>query len=157
MSDEQRQPGHDAPEGTDRLGATFWVGLVVGGAVMAYGVKGLLGADQATQPPNFARFFIGAGIAHDALWAPVVVAVGWVTAILLPPVVRTPVRFALALSALAVVFAFPLVRGYGVREDNPSLFVFDYGRSLLVVLTVIWVATASYVAVRLVQQRRGRT
>ena len=69
---------------------------MVGGAVMAYGVVGLLGASAATQPRNLGAFFLGAGIVHDAIVAPVVVLVGWLIARLLPPFVRPPVWFALA-------------------------------------------------------------
>lgn len=145
----------DTGEPEERLGATFWVGLVIGGAVMAYGLKGLLGAEGATRPPNLARWFIGAGIVHDALWAPIVVGAAWLTGRLVPPVARTPVRFALAVSALAIVFTYPLIRGYGVRDDNPSLFPWDYGENLVIALTTVWIVTAAVVATRVVRTRRS--
>ena len=68
----------------------------VGVAVMAYGLVGLLGASDATQPRNLGAFFLGAGIVHDVIVAPVVVLVGWLIARVLPPFVRPPVWFALA-------------------------------------------------------------
>jgi hypothetical protein len=137
-------------------GVTFWIGLVLGVAIMAYGVKGLLGASDATQPPDLARFFIGAGIVHDAVFAPIVVLVGWLTLKVLPPVARNPVRIALALSVVLVVFTWPLVRRWGARDSNPSLLPLDYGRNVVVGLIVVWVVTGVAVVVRLVMARRAR-
>ncbi len=153
MSGEPTEPAVEAEPETSH-GLTFWIGLVIGVAVMAYGLKGLLGASAATQPPDLAKFFIGAGIFHDAVFAPIVVIVGWLTLRVLPPVARNPVRIALALSVVLVVFTWPLVRRWGARESNPSLLPLDYGRNVVVGLITIWVVTAVAVAVRFVLARR---
>jgi hypothetical protein len=153
VTDRAGRPSDAAPE-DHPSGATFWVGLAIGVAVMAYGVKGLLGAAEATQPSNLAQFFIGAGIVHDALFAPIAVLVGWLTLRALPAVARNPVRIALAMSVLLVMFSWPLVRRWGARESNPSLLPLDYGRNLVVGLVAIWVVTASIVTARAVAGRR---
>ena len=138
-----------------RRGPSFWIGLVVGAAVMAYGLVGLLGASAATQPRNLGAFFLGAGIVHDAIVAPVVVLVGWLIARVLPPFVRPPVWFALASSGLLVAFTWPLVRGWGRRSANPTLLPLDYGRNVVIGLVVIWVVALADIARRLVIRRRA--
>lgn len=141
----------------NRHGTSFWIGLVIGVVVMAYGVKGLLGAADATQPSNLAAFFVGAGIVHDAVFAPIVVLVGWLTRRLVPPVARNPVRIALALSMLLVVFTWPLVRRWGARDSNPSLLPLDYGHNVVVGLTGIWAVTLTVVVARIVLAQRRRS
>lgn len=138
-----------------RRGPSFWIGLVVGGAVMAYGLVGLLGASAATQPRNLGAFFLGAAIVHDAVVAPVVVLVGWLIARLLPPFVRPPVWFALALSGLLVAFTWPLVRAWGRRAANPTLLPLDYGRNVVIALVVIWVVALADIIRRVVVHRRA--
>jgi len=147
-------PAEAQSEPAPRRGLAFWSGLVVGAAVMTYGVVGLLGASAATQPDDLARFFIGAGVVHDAVLAPVVVVVGWLLARALPPWVRPPVWFALAATGVLVAFSWPLVRGWGRRDANPSLLPFDYGRNLVVAVAVIWGVALADVVRRTVQQRR---
>jgi len=124
MTDDSTTPTETAvPEDGASGGhrASFWIGLAVGTLVMAYGLKGLLGAASATQPSNLGAFFIGAGIVHDAVFAPLVLLVGWLTLRVVPPVARNPVRIALALSVLLVAFTWPLVRRWGARDSNPRL------------------------------------
>ncbi len=141
-------------EAPDRRGAFFWVGLVLGTGVMIYGLKGMIGAEAATQPTNLAKFFIGAGIVHDAVFAPIVVLFGWLTLKVVPPVGRTPVRLALAASIILIVFTWPMVRGWGVRSANDSLLPFNYGRNLVIGLVVIWLVAMAEVARRVYVQRR---
>ncbi len=133
----------------------FWVGLVSGGGLMAYGVVGMLGASAATQPKNLAAFLLGAGIVHDAVIAPVVVIVGWLVTRLLPPLARVPVWFALAATGLLVAFTWPLVRGWGRRSANPSLLPYDYGRNVLIGLAVIWAVALLEIGRRLLLRKRA--
>lgn len=135
-------------------GPSFWLGLALGVAVMAYGLVGLLGASAATQPRNLGAFFFGAAIVHDAFVAPVVVLTGWLIARVLPPFVRPPVWFALASSGLLLAFTWPLVRGWGRRSANPSLLPFDYGRNVAIGLAAIWVIALGDVARRILVRRR---
>jgi len=139
----------------DRRGVAFWAGLVAGGALMAYGVVGLLGASAATQPRNLATFLLGAGVAHDAVLAPLVVIVGWLVTRLLPPFARVPVWFALAATGLLVAFTWPLVQGWGRRSANPSLLPYDYGRIVAIGVALIWIVALAVVAGRLLARRRS--
>jgi hypothetical protein len=132
---------------------SFWVGLAVGTAVMAYGIVGLLGASAVTRPRNFATWFLGAGIVHDAVFAPLVVLVGWLTLRVVPGIARNPVRVALGFSVLLVAVTWPLVRRWGARSANPSLLPLDYGRNVVVGLVLIWLVTAAVVVIRLTRAR----
>ena len=115
----------------------FWLTLPVGAVFVATGVDGILRQHDLTRPTDLARWFAGAGIFHDAVLAPALVGVGLVTA-RLPAAAHVPVRVALAASALVIAFAWPLVRGWGQREANPSALPLDYGRNLAVTLITIW-------------------
>jgi hypothetical protein len=57
----------------------------------------------------------------------------------LPAPIRTPARFALAVTALVTAIAWPLVRGWGYRAANPSALPLDYGRNLAGVLVAVWI------------------
>jgi hypothetical protein len=141
--------------GIERHGPGFWIGAAVGTATMVYGAVNLVDAAPASRPSNWLTWFLGAGVVHDALFAPLAVAVGWLTLRAVPRVARAPVRVALASSALLVLVTWPLVRRWGARESIPSLMPLDYGRNLVLGLCAIWAATAGVVAWRVVRRRRA--
>ncbi|MGZ4784175.1 MAG: hypothetical protein ACXV5S_00760 [Acidimicrobiales bacterium] len=132
--------------------AGFWIGLVIGGAVMAYGVRGALEGLGAGNPTKLAFWVVGLDLAHDLVLAPLVVVVGLVLGRLVPTLLRGPVRIAAALSGLVVLFSWPLIRAFGRRPGNSSTLPLDYAHSVLVVLAGIWLVAAAVVAVR---WRRG--
>src|SRR4051812_11876992 len=89
-------------------GAGFWVGLVVGGILMAYGVRGVLMDLGPGNPRKLATWVVGLDLVHDLLVAPVLVVVGLAISRALPRAASGPVRAATALSAIVVVFSIPL-------------------------------------------------
>ena len=128
-------------------GAAFWVAAVVGAAIVAFGVSGLLHDRALTKPSDLGRWLLGAGVVHDALIAPVLVAAGIVTR-WLPASARVPVRLGLAATALLVAVTWPLVHGYGVRSANPSLLPRDYGGSLIIAIGAVWATVAASLVLR---------
>ena len=135
-------------------GRWFWLGLVVGWAVMAYAVWGIFIDHDATNPTGLARWVLGGALAHDLLLAPAVLLLGAVLARWLPGSVRGPITGALALSGIVVLFAFPLVRGYGRHELNPSTLPLDYGTNVAVVVGLIWIAALAIIVVRSARRNR---
>ena len=131
----------------DEHGVAFWVGVALGGVIVLAGVRGLLHDRALTKPADLGRWLLGAGIAHDAVLAPVVVAVGLATRFV-PAAARVAVRLGLAASALLLLVTWPLVHAYGVRAANPSLLSRDYGRNVTVALGVVWLAVAGAVVRR---------
>lgn len=136
----------------EKPGAIFWAGMIIGLGVIAFGVRGLLLHLRFTRVVNLATFFGASGVAHDAVWAPLLVAGAVATSHLAVPVRRT-VRVALVLSAGLVVFAFPVLHGYDGRETNPSALPLDYGRNVAAVLVTLWLGVA---VVLLVKRRAAR-
>ncbi|MGH9036568.1 MAG: hypothetical protein ACRD0O_12470 [Acidimicrobiia bacterium] len=123
-------------------GRIFWAALVTGWAVMAYGVIGALSNTRDTRPSDLARWFFGAAVAHDAVLAPVVLLIGTALGKLLPGRLQPPVQGGLIVMGVIALFAFPLVQGYGVRPDNPTVVFRNYAPALLVVLAIISLVTA---------------
>jgi len=150
--DLEREAG-DVGEAEPR-GTVFWVGLVVGWVIMAFGVRGVLDERDATNPAGLARWALGGAVVHDAVVAPVVLLVGAWLGRWLPAPVRGPVRGALVLSAIVVVFSYPLLRGFGRHELNASTLPGDYPASVAVVVGLIWSAAVALIAVRALRRRR---
>lgn len=125
---------------------------VAGLALLGWGGYGWLTADGA-EPVGQAFFLAAVLAAHDFVVVPVVLALGALSARLVPPVARRPVRAALVLSGAVSAVAFAFVVGAGRIADNPSAFPQHYGRNLALILALIWLAAAVWAAVL---ARRGR-
>lgn len=126
-------------------GKLFWAGVAVGAGVVAYGVIGLIDNTRTARLPSVAAFLLGAGIAHDFVWAPAAVALGALT-LRLPASTRAPVRVGLALTALLLLFTWPELHGYAGHARNPSALPLDYSRNVAATLIVLWIGVAAVVA-----------
>ncbi len=130
--------------------------LFAGGTVMVvWGGYGLMTAARHPRPVPWLTFFVGSALGHDLLLAPVVVTIGAVAVRLVPPRIRPYVTSGLIVTGVVTLIAYPLLRGYGRRHDNPSIQPLDYTRGLLIVLAAAWLAVAVGAAVGLLR-RRGR-
>jgi hypothetical protein len=125
----------------------FWAGAIAGWTLITIGIIGLVGDRSATAPISFAKWFIGIAVVHDVVLAPLVLFASWVAGRALPHRAVLPVRVGLATTALLVLYSWPLVRGYGRRDANPSALPLSYGRNLLVSLIVLWSVVAIWVTV----------
>ncbi|HJV08470.1 MAG TPA: hypothetical protein VJ653_02285 [Acidimicrobiales bacterium] len=131
----------------------FWISAAIGWAVIAWGVVGIFSNSLDTRPANLARFVVGGALLHDLLVAPVVILAGVLLVRAVPAWARAPVQAALVVSAVISLFAYPLVRAYGLAANNPTSLPHNYGLNLAIVVTAVWVVTAAVVVVRF---RRGR-
>jgi hypothetical protein len=147
---------NDEPTTGHRLGAAFWVALAIGGAVMAFGVRGVLMDSAGTRPGDLLRWVVGADLVHDFLIAPLVIAVGWVIVRIVPPLWRVPVQAGLAASGVALIVGWAAWRGYGhdTVPDNPTVQPLDYTTAILTVWGVVWSVVAIWIAARVVRVRR---
>jgi hypothetical protein len=139
----------------DRPGSSFWIGLVVGWVVMAIGLVGLIATRSDSKPFEVAFRFAELLLVHDGVVAPLAFLAGAIATRWLPPPARGPVRGALALSAIVAVFAIPLVKRLGARQ-NSSVLPLSYGPNLAIVLGMIWVVAVVVTAGRLLTTRRQR-
>lgn len=132
----------------------FWIGLVVGAPVIAYGAWGIFDTFQGPGRASYLRYFVGGAVIHDLLLAPAVCLLGWFVFRRLPAIALGPVQAAAIASGLAGLVAWPFVRGYGVTPGEPSFLSRDYFASLVVVWTVVWVLAAVAVIGRVLSARR---
>jgi len=142
-------PDSEAPS-AERSGPTFWVALVIGGAIMAFGIRGAV-MDLKDSAPDVARWVIGADLIHDFILAPIAIGIGWSVNRLVPPRGRPPIQAALFATGVTLLVGWPGWRGYGrhLVPDNPSVQPLDYTTAILTVLAVIWGVAAIWLALRL--------
>ena len=154
------EPGPGAPpDPVERRtgGRLFWAGVVVGWALVAVGIRGMLSQEEAANPAYVARVMVGAAIVHDLVLAPLVCGLALLLGRLVKPPVRALVQAGLIASALVSLYSWPFVRGYGRAPTNPSALPQNYGRGLVIVLAAIWVVVAALAALAARQLRRRRS
>jgi len=133
----------------------FWVSAVLGWAVIAYGVRGLLHHHVDTRPANLAKFFIGGALAHDLLFAPVVLIAGVLLARAVPRPARAWLQAGLLVSGCLALFSYPLVRDYAKVIHNPSSLPHNYTANLAVTIGVVWGAVIVGAVGTAVRRRRS--
>jgi hypothetical protein len=148
VSEPQPPAVPDVADETPRYGPAFWTCLAIGGACVAFGVLSLITRRGAADPVTVGAFVVALALLHDLLLAPVVVAVAWVVRAITPGAVRGVVLGALALSAIVVGFAVPLLAGWGEQPDNPSLLPRRYGIGTAIVVACVWFSAAAIVLAR---------
>jgi len=125
----------DAPSGR-----AFWVGLVLGTSITAFGVAGLITTTSVANAFDVGTWVVGADLLHDLLLAPVVVLVSLLLTRAIPLPWRAPIRSALVASAIFVFIAYPALNGFGrdTAPGNSSVQPLDYGTALATTLAVVW-------------------
>jgi hypothetical protein len=93
---------------------------------MAWGIRGIFVHRVDTRPPDLARFFVGGIIAHDLVFAPLVVAAGLALRRVAPPRVRAPAQAAAFLAGVTFLFAYPGIRRYARVLHNPTSLPHHY-------------------------------
>jgi hypothetical protein len=112
---------------------------------MAFGLVALFSKAGATQPANFAAFFIGLALVHDLLLAPAVIVVATGLRRASPRTGRGLLFGALVVSAVVALFSVPMLFGWGAQPDNPSFLPRNYAVGLALVLAVVWGLAAAMV------------
>ncbi len=139
-------------------GAGFWIGFVIGGAVVAYGVRGVLTAPAGIRPAALARWVIGADLLHDFLLVPVAIVVGALVLRITPAILRAPVRFGLVASGVVALIGWAPWRRYGATlvPDNHTVQPLDYTTAILTALAVIWGLAVIWALVSTFRRARSR-
>ena len=138
-----------SPHGAHKGGAGFWISAALGWAVIGVGLRGIFEKHVDTRPGQLARFVVGGALLHDLVVAPLVIVAAVLLARAVPGRARPVVQAALVISAVVTLFAFPLVRGYGLAANNPTSLPHNYAANLLVVLGLVWAVAAALVFRRL--------
>ena len=118
----------------------FWLGLVAGYPFIAIGVWGVVRDAAVTAPSNFALWFIGGNLVHDALLAPAVVVVSLALRLVVSPKHLGRVQWALALTGIVALFALIPLLGLGRSHLEPTVQPLNYGLGFAVVVGGIWAA-----------------
>ncbi len=118
-------------------GRLFWATTSIGLLVIGFGVFGLLSESRFTQPENWLTFFVGGLLLHDLVAAPLIALISVILVRFVPARVRPVVQGTLIVAGAVALVAIPVVGGWGKLANNPSLLPLDYGRNLVIVLTVI--------------------
>jgi hypothetical protein len=143
-----------APEREHGIG--FWLGFVIGGGIIAFGIHSVLQHSAATKPRSMLIWIVGADVIHDAILVPLVILIGVLLVRFVREQWRTPLRAGLLLSALVCFIGWIPWRGYGrdTVPDNPTVQPLDYTTAILTSLAVVWLSIALWMLVRIVRARR---
>ena len=136
-----------------RRGPLFWLSAAGGWALIAWGARGALHHDIDTRPGQLVRFLLGGALAHDLVLAPAALLIGVLITRRVGGRWRAPLQSALFISATLVLFAYPLVRGYGRVFRNPTSLPHNYAANLTALVAAVAVGTA---VVALVSPNRRR-
>jgi hypothetical protein len=90
---------------------------------------------------------------HDAVWMPLILAVGAAVRAAVPGRARAFVQGVLIVTVSVAFVAWPLVLGRGRIADNPSALPRDYRAGLVVTVAATWLGAAIIAAL----QPKGRT
>ncbi len=126
----------------DDGGRLFWVCAVVGLGVIGFGLAGLLNARLIGSIASWATYLVGGLLVHDAVLAPIVVAISVVLIYLVPSRIRPAVQGTLVVAGSVALVAIPVVGGWGRKPDNPTLLPRDYGLGLAIAIAIILAAGA---------------
>ncbi|WP_404351573.1 hypothetical protein LG324_02605 [Phycicoccus jejuensis] len=106
----------------------------LGLAALAWGL--LLVADLGPQFVDVLVWVVGGVLAHDAVLAPVVVGLGALLALVVPPWLRPPLVGLLVVLGPLTLVAVPVLGRFGARPDNPTLLDRPYTTGWLVIAAV---------------------
>jgi hypothetical protein len=126
--------------------ATFLAFGVVGWTVMGFGFWSLWHDAAHTHPGEWIKWFAGAALIHDFVFAPIVFGIAILVCRMVSPRFRRTIQFALVGSGMFALISWPFLRGYGRSPLNPSILPNNYARGLLVVLGVVWISSATAIA-----------
>lgn len=120
----------------------FIPAFILGWLIIWYGATRALDNRVDSNPAALIQHVIAFDLFHDLIIAPVVVLIGWILGKVVPPAARGPVRAAAALTAIVLVFSYPLFRRWGVRPTNSSTLPLPYARNIVIVLAFVWACAA---------------
>lgn len=124
-------------------GAFFYACLIIGWAVIVFGLHGMVANAGQTNPSALARILVGLNVVNDAVVIPLLVVAGFLSRRVLPRWALVPVQVALIASATVLLYAYPLLGDWGrTARAGYSRLPWDYGQNVAVVLGSIWLVCA---------------
>jgi hypothetical protein len=144
-------------EAQQSYGPVFWIGLVIGWAVIGWGLAGVLQSVWLKDRPLRVLWWVLGGlVVHDALLAPFLTLAAIALGLAISkPRVRGPIAAGLVLSGVVVLFSYPLWRGFGRRAANETILPLDYPHNVGIIVLAIWIGVAATLVVRRVRGARS--
>ena len=99
----------------------------------------------------------GGVLLHDAVLAPLTIAVAALGTRVLPASVRGPAAAGCVVLGSVTLVAVPVLGRFGARADNPTLLDRDYTTGWLVCTAAVLVAVAALATASSLSARRGRS
>ncbi len=131
---------------TDRSenpGPLMWASLVLGWAVIIFALHGMISNSSGSNPPALFRILIGLNLVNDLLIAPVLVVAAVLCRRLLPRWLLVPVDVGLIITAVVVLYSYPLIGSWGkTQRAGASRLPWNYAHNVALVLVLIWAACA---------------
>ncbi|HEY4332314.1 MAG TPA: hypothetical protein VGM78_07085 [Ilumatobacteraceae bacterium] len=154
--------GHDSVDAGEhrsepdelRRGWWFIPCFVIGWAIIVYGAMQALDNPLDSHPFALAVHVVTFDLGNDLLLVPASLIVIWLIGKLIPRVARGPVKVGLVMTAMFVIYSYPLIRRWGRRPTNSSTPPLAYGPNLAIVLGVVWLGAAVWITRRVVLSRR---
>lgn len=131
-------------EGERRYGPGFWVAVVVGGAVMAWGAYLFAEATSFAELFDLGVWIVGPDVVVDWLVLPAVGLVGLAVGRWAPPWLRAPLQVGLIVTGVVLLIAWLPLRGSAEHVGNPTIQPIDYSAAVSITLAVVWAAVAAW-------------
>ncbi len=122
--------------------AVFWAGVAIGWTAIGIGLFGVLDHPGSANAFKVFRLLVGLNIVNDAIVIPTVLVLAFAVRRLAPRWLILPAQVWFIMAGTVVVYAYPLVGGYGRSKVNSSILPHDYAHSLLIVLGSITLFSA---------------
>ena len=138
-------------------GLAFWIGLGFGGALVVFGIAGLLSTTDLGNGFRVGTWVVGADLVHDLVLAPIAVAASVLLTRLVPLPWRAPIRAALATSAVLLIIAVPPLLGtaHDSTPNNPTVQPLDYPSAVATAIGVVWAAAGLWVVAIALRRRHA--
>lgn len=131
------------------------VAYAIGGAFTLFGAYAMFTNGNLGQWKSAAIWFAGGIVGHDFILTPIVLSVGYLVVRFVPGPYRGFAQAALFISAAVTVAAAVLLSGRGLDPNIPSQQPLPYGRNLVVVLALVWIAAAALAVLRYLRAPRA--
>lgn len=146
--------GTHGPEAPTPSTRAFWIGMVLGVPIIAFGIRGAIVNTRDARAGELGRWLVGSALVHDAVILPIVLMVGAAGRRWAPGWAWPAVGWGLMTTGVVLVVSRPFVAGYGYNPANPSALSRNYGLGVGAALAAVWTATAVWA---LLTRRRARS
>ena len=117
----------------------YYVFLVAGWGLIGYALTEMVLHASSANPPQLFILLVGLNVVNDLVVVPVTIGLALLARRLCPPWLLAPVQLGLIVTAAVLVYAAPIVGGFGrSAAAGASRLPWNYTQNVAVVLGVVW-------------------